>query len=550
MQTTSRLHTHARFVAAFALSVAFAACGDGDATSTDEGSAGSAGTPTTGGSQSSAGSASTSGGKAGENAGTSGSGSGGKVGTAGGAGTAGNAGTSNTSGSGGGGTSGQTGASGEGGVSSQGGDGSDGGTSDGGADGQAGDGGAGGQGPEVVATTGTGNDGNLSVDAAVDLSVASSGARSCADGGDAVSYSVTQLSASTATLAAAPAAGCLAVGDEVLLINLQGTAAHFANVGNYETFRVSAVSGDAVTFSKAKTRFYGDAADDDSNLGTARTNQRVMLQRVPNYQSVSVAAAGSLSASAWDGVKGGVLFFRAAGTVSVAGALGMSGKGYAGGAQNNVVNTTGQQGESFHGLGASAYQASQGAGGGGIGDQNNCESYGAAAGGGGYATPGGSGSSQCSGLGGSAYGDADLLARLLLGSGGGSGGTDNVLSDNPAGGYGGRGGGIVVIATANLQVTGTLMSVGGDGEGDSETSCDNGGSTTVCWDYSGPGGAGSGGSVLLDAATASLGTNLVDASGGLGGLGDPAGDGGDGGDGRIAVHAVTLTGATLPAATQ
>jgi hypothetical protein len=136
----------------------------------------------------------------------------------------------------------------------------------------------------------------------------------------------------------------------------------------------------------------------------------------------------------------------------------------------------------------------------------------------------------------------------LLGSGGGSGGTDNVLSDNPPGGYGGRGGGIVVIATANLQVTGTLVPVGSNGEGDSETSCDNGASITVCWDYSGPGGAGSGGSILLDTLTASLGTELVDASGGLGGLGYPAGDGGDGGDGRVAVHAVNLTGTTLPVA--
>jgi hypothetical protein len=69
----------------------------------------------------------------------------------------------------------------------------------------------------------------------------------------------------------------------------------------------------------------------------------------------------------------------------------------------------------------------------------------------------------------------------------------------------------------------------------------------VCWDYSGPGGAGSGGSILLDAVSASLGSALVDASGGLGGLGEPAGDGGDGGDGRIAVRAVTVTGNTLPA---
>lgn len=74
-------------------------------------------------------------------------------------------------------------------------------------------------------------------------------------------------------------------------------------------------------------------------------------------------------------------------------------------------------------------------------------------------------------------------------------------------------------------------------------------SITSCWDYSGPGGAGSGGSILLDASQAALGAELVAANGGLGGLGIQAGDGGDGGDGRIAVHSTTLTGITLPVAT-
>jgi hypothetical protein len=235
--------------------------------------------------------------------------------------------------------------------------------------------------------------------------------------------------------------------------------------------------------------------------------------------------------------------------VSVAGTLDMSGKGYVGGIQNTVVNSNGEQGESIHGLGTNLAAASQGAGGGGIGDGNSCESYGASGGGGGHAAPGGDGTSACSGKGGGAYGTASLLTQLMLGSGGGAGGTDNVLSDNPPGGFGGRGGGIVVIAAANLQVTGSLSSGGTDGEGDLVAGCDNGASVTSCWDYSGPGGAGAGGSILLDANESSLGSELVAASGGLGGLGAPSGDGGDGADGRIAVHALTLTGSTLPAAT-
>jgi hypothetical protein len=526
--------------------VAFAACGDDTGTS-DPDSAGGGGSSTTGGNLDRAGTSSSDAGQAGKGTGGAGtSGGGGETTTAGSAGTSSQAGSGGSSndhaGSGG---SAQAGSSAESGAGGQGGE-----MNDGGASGQDAGGGAGGQPPVEIGSTGTGDDGSLNVDGAVDLATANSGARSCADGGDAVSYSVAALDGSSATLAAAPAAGCLEVGDEVLLINLQGTAAHFGNVGNYETLRVSAVSGNAVSFSKPKLRFYGDAVDDDANLGSERTNQRVMLQRVPNYQNVSVAAAGSLTAGAWDGVKGGVLFFRAAGLVSVAGTLSMSGKGYAGGIQNTVVNTNGQQGESFHGLGANLGDASQGAGGGGIGDQNGCESFGASGGGGGHAAPGNDGTSACSGKGGAAYGDATLLGRLTLGSGGGAGGTDNVLSDNPPGGFGGRGGGIVVITAAELEVSGSLVATGSDGEGDLATGCDDGASVTSCWDYSGPGGAGSGGSILLDANTSSLGSELVAASGGLGGLGDPSGDGGDGADGRIAVHALTLTGTTLPVATE
>lgn len=543
---SSQLQARARFAAVLTLTVAFAACGD-DAGSSDPDATGGGGSSTTGGNLDRAGTSSSDAGQAGKGTGGAGtSGGGGKTTTAGSAGTSSQAGSGgNSNGHAGSGGGDQAGSSAESGASGQGGE-----VNDGGASGQDAGGGAGGQPPVEIGSTGTGDDGSLNVDGAVDLATANSGARSCADGGDAVSYSVAALDGSSATLAAAPATGCLEVGDEVLLINLQGTAGHFGNVGNYETLRVSAVSGTAVSFSKPKLRFYGDAADDDANLGNERTNQRVMLQRVPNYQNVSVAAAGSLTAGAWDGVKGGVLFFRATGLVSVAGALSMSGKGYAGGIQNTVVNTNGQQGESIHGLGANLGDASQGAGGGGIGDENGCDSFGASGGGGGHAAPGNDGSAACSGKGGAAYGDATLLSRLTLGSGGGAGGTDNVLSDNPPGGFGGRGGGIVVITAAELEVSGTLVATGSDGQGDLATGCDNGASITSCWDYSGPGGAGSGGSILLDATTSSLGSELVTASGGLGGLGEPSGDGGDGADGRIAVHALTLTGATLPVATE
>jgi hypothetical protein len=396
---------------------------------------------------------------------------------------------------------------------------------------------------------GSGADGDLGVHTTTNLATDNSGTRTCADGGDAVSYSVTALDVNAATLSVAPSAGCLAPGDEVLVINLQGTASHFDNVGNYETLTVSAIASGSVTFSKPKRHFYGDAVNDDTNLGVARESQRVMLQRVPNYANVQVDQAASLTSGAWDGIKGGVLFFRAAGVVSVAGTVTMSGKGYDGGPNTSVENATGSQGESFTGLGGPLATTSSGAGGGGLGDNNGCESFGTAAGGGGYGSPGSAGSSVCSGVGGGAYGDVTLLTKLMFGSGGGSGGTDNYLGDNPPGGFGGHGGGIVLIAANQLHVTGSVLAAGAAGEGDLDPNACDGSSTTDCWDYSGPGGAGSGGSIRFDAAQASIGADLVSASGGLGGKGSASGVAGDGGVGRIAAHTLNaLSGTTLPTA--
>jgi hypothetical protein len=392
---------------------------------------------------------------------------------------------------------------------------------------------------------------NLNVAGTTNLARDSSMGRACADGGDAVSYSVTALTTNGATLATVPSDGCLAPGDELLVINLQGTATDFVNVGSYELLHVSAVAGNSVTFSTAKARFYGNGAADDTNIGTARTNQRVMLQRVPNYQNVSVSTGGVLTGDAWDGVKDGVLFLRATGTVKVGGSVSMSGKGYAGGSRTTTVNSTGMQGESIRGLGSRQSAPRDGGGGGGIGDGNGCQSYGVSGGGGGYGVVGNAGSSACSGLAGATYGDLTLVTKLLLGSGGGSGGTDNVLFDNPPGGFGGAGGGVLVILANQLRVSGAVVAGGDSGEGDRGNVSCNGGSITDCWDFSGPGGGGSGGSILLDVVSAALGANRVTALGGSGGDGNDstAGNGGDGGSGRIAIrHQNAVTGSTIPAA--
>ncbi len=382
--------------------------------------------------------------------------------------------------------------------------------------------------------TGTGNDGNVTFSADTNLSSVNTGTRSCSDGGDMVSYSVSSLqngTASSATLTDTPGAGCLNVGDEVLLINLQGTAAANANVGQYEFLRVQSVQTDTVTFSTLKTRFYGSGASDDLGLGTSASSQRVLLQRVPNYNNVTVNASVSLTARRWDGSVGGVFYLRAHGTLTVEGAITMNGQGYRGGAATMAAGSAGNQGETYTGFGSAvAYTPNRGGGGGGQGD--SCAGYGTSAGGGGHRLDGNNGTASCAGEGGLAYGAANL-ARATLGSGGGSGGNDDVISDDPPGARGGFGGGFVGVSVNTLVGGGLIEADGTEGDGDTGGVC-SATSTTSCWDESGAGGGGAGGSVYVYRLVNNFGGGIY-ANGGDGGDGADltAGEGGNGALGYV-----------------
>jgi hypothetical protein len=147
-------------------------------------------------------------------------------------------------------------------------------------------------------------------------------------------------------------------------------------------------------------------------------------------------------------------------------------------------------------------------------------------------------------MGGGTYGTAPL-AKLFFGSGGGSGGNDDVTTEHPNGGLGGAGGGILMIRAASIAVTGSVSARGNVGQGDAVPCFSM--STTECWDYSGPGGGGAGGSLLFSANQVDLGAALVSAEAGGGGQGGTS-SGGAGGEGRIAVRYVTATtGTTTPA---
>ncbi len=383
--------------------------------------------------------------------------------------------------------------------------------------------------------------GLVTINSTLNLSTANLPGRTCAQGGEMVRYSVTGLTATTAVVGATPTAGCLAVGDEVLLINLQGTATASVNVGNSELRRVASVSGATITFQTPKTRFYGDGATNDLNLGTTRTNQRVILQRVPTFGTLLLGPSAQLTADAWDGTSGGVFALRATSRVQLTGSIDMSGRGYAGAPRTTTTDTTGRQGEGPAGLGVTDDRPAASAGGGGRGESTGCvATFGSAGAGAGHATWGGKGSTFCSGHGGAPIGSS-TMTKVFLGAGGAAGGTDTLLTVNPPGGAGGRGGGIVMLLTPALELAGPVDVSGSAGEGDpAGTNCPPGASTTSCWDNSGPGGGGAGGSVF-STATFITGAPFLRALGGRGGDGTAtlAGIGGRGSYGRVLPMPVT-----------
>ena len=338
----------------------------------------------------------------------------------------------------------------------------------------------------VPSPYGDGSEGDLNVLAGTTFNIhtqTQSTSFSCADGGDAVSYIVTALTANTATLSAAPNPGCLVPGDEVLLANLKGSAA-YTNTGKFEFLHIGSVSGNTVTFLTPKVNFYGDNAADDSNLST---DQMVILQRVPNYNNVTVN--GTLTGNGFDGSRFGLVVFRVKGSLEGSGIIDMDYRGYRGGG--------------FEGAGES-YGGTTGANGGGSPGQPNVFMNG---GGGGYATSG----YTLDGPGGKAYGSADL-ARIYFGSGGGGAtryydGTNWI--NGPAGA---NGGGAIYILASSIAFTGQISARGQD--------------APIYDGNKARGGSGAGGSIRIQGDTISLDSVNV-----LGGMNDVRGS-----VGRVAVY--------------
>ena len=369
--------------------------------------------------------------------------------------------------------------------------------------------------------------------------------------------------------------------DEVLILQMTGPQA-----GAWEFAKVTEAAGQLVTLSSPlKTAF---------TVGIGK----VQLLRVSQFKDVTVKAGGQLTCSAWDGNTGGVLCFRATGSVlvSAGGAIDATGKGFNGGAGGiggkGGGGGSGGPGGTGHGgaAGGGGNIPGGGAGGnGGSGSGNNGMNGGAGGGMGSAGSAGGTAKSG-SGGGGGAPGDGGTNTgtsdfRLIQpgsgggggqggnggtgagGGGGGGGGHDAGVSGQPGevggnggtGGMGGAGGGIMWITAYAITVEGSLAANGAAGMNGSAGSKGGaggkggnggpaGGQSTHYQDGGGGGGGnggtggnggnggsgGSGGSIRLTAVNISAGQFRVTAQGAAGGPGGPGGTAGGNGTGGAA----------------
>ena len=310
------------------------------------------------------------------------------------------------------------------------------------------------------------------------------------------------------------------LGDDILIIQMQGTGA-----GNYEFGIVAAINGNVLTLQSPLLKAYSVSG-----------NSKAQVIQVPNYQDVTVQGSGLLTAHAWNGSTGGIVAFRATGTVTVesSGVIGVTGKGFTGGVTSS--STHAEQGDSATGNGTNATSRNgTGGGGGALGD-------GAAAGGGGgggLGTVGTAGQpgARGGGVGGATGGDATLTELTFGGAGGGGG-----HRRDTGGGTGGSSGGIIFISaqTVILEGASSIISAGNAGH-----------PKGAGGDSAGGGGGGAGGSILLRLNSGSIMNNGITALGGNGGAGNPGSNnnGGAAGNGRIRIeYCESLSGSTNPPA--
>jgi gliding motility-associated-like protein len=339
---------------------------------------------------------------------------------------------------------------------------------------------------------------------------------------DAVRTGVTGTNAAGEnTLTVASSSG-FAVGDEIIIITMVDANTSVNTTGKHEFNIITAISGNTLTLAAIRAFAF--------NASSTQIHQAI---KVPNYTNVSISSGATLTCAAWDGSTGGVLCFRANGTLTNSGTITAVGKGYRGVGHTALWrNKDGAQGEGIYGTGYAGGNSSgsnnvtwNGANGNGGGGGTGRQDSGGGAGGG-YASNGTNGNNSgghFGGTGGLSVGTANL-DLLIMGGAGGEGGGDE---DGALAGSGGNGGGIIYISASITQNAGTITCNGNNGG--NGTNSGGGGGCGM-----GGGGGGAGGSIKL--ISVFDGTGTITSIGGNGGTNNGCGGaGGAGSVGRIAL---------------
>jgi hypothetical protein len=299
------------------------------------------------------------------------------------------------------------------------------------------------------------------------------------------------------------------VGQEILLMQMAGW-------GYYEFARISSISSNTLILDQPLKWNYDTVG-----------NRRAQVLQVLHFNSLTIQNGGVVRAHDWDNQSGGIVILRVANTLTIenGGSISVYALGFRGGLPVNP-NNQGYNGESQNGSGGPARNPNEGGGGAG-------GNWGTGAGGG-YGTPGENGQSGGSpGFGGNVYGVANL-SQIFLGAGGGAG------SYNNNSGRGGNGGGIIMLFSRQLNVSGAINANG-------EQAPMYAPGTSHLADV--PGGSGAGGSILVVAESVNIGNNLISAIGGPRQQPPGQNTGGAGGNGRIHIeYGVSLVGSTNPIA--
>ena len=164
---------------------------------------------------------------------------------------------------------------------------------------------------------------------------------------DNVRTSVTGTNAAGSSTLVTSSASGFSIGDEVLIITMVDKATSNNTVGQHEFTTINSISGNTLTLASNKAHAY-----------TASSSQKHQVLKVPNYTSVTVSSGATLTCHSWDGSSGGILAFRANGSVTNSGTITVSEKGYRGIGHASSLsgnahwrNKDGAQGEGIYGTG-------------------------------------------------------------------------------------------------------------------------------------------------------------------------------------------------------